>query len=83
MTGEHVTSRRRVPPFPSLLPLRCFGQLADMFQVQKVRKTCNEMYLVAAGLPDPTLLPTAQHRACGIAGFAFDTASPAWLPRPP
>ena len=29
-----------------------FDRLADTFQVQKVRKTANEYYLVAAGLPD-------------------------------
>ena len=34
-----------------------FDQLADMFGVQKVRKTANEYYLAAAGLPDPLLLP--------------------------
>lgn len=48
-----------------------FDRLADTFQVQKVRKTANEYYLVAAGLPDPTLLPNPQDRACAIAGFGF------------
>ena len=48
-----------------------FDQLCDIYKVQKVRKTANEYYLVAAGLPDPKLLPTAQDRACGIAAFAF------------
>ena len=48
-----------------------FDRLADVFQVQKVRKTANEYYLVAAGLPDPTLLPDPQDRACAIAGFGF------------
>ena len=40
-------------------------------QVQKVRKTANEYYLVAAGLPDPHMLPTAEDRAQGIASFGF------------
>ena len=48
-----------------------FDALADMFGVQKVRKTANEYYLVAAGLPNPKLLPTGEDRACGIAGFGF------------
>ena len=48
-----------------------FDKLADVFQVQKVRKTANEYYLVAAGLPDPALLPSETDRACGIAGFGF------------
>jgi hypothetical protein len=45
-----------------------FDKLADVFQVQKVRKTANESYLAAAGLPDPDLLPSETDRACGIAG---------------
>ena len=48
-----------------------FDKLADTFQVQKVRKTANEYYLVAAGLPDQGLLPNAADRACAIAGFGF------------
>jgi len=48
-----------------------FDKLADMFGVQKVRKTANEYYLVAAGLPDPDTLPSAEDRAYGIAGYAF------------
>ena len=48
-----------------------FDRLADAFKVQKVRKTANEYYLVAAGLPDPTMLPNAHDRACAIAGFGF------------
>ena len=38
---------------------------------QKVRKTANEFYLVAAGLPNPALLPTEADRACGIAAYGF------------
>lgn len=37
----------------------------------QVRKTANEYYLVAAGLPDPDLLPLAHDRAAAIAGFGF------------
>ena len=48
-----------------------FDALADMFGVQKVRKTANEYYLVAAGLPNPKILPSAEDRAVGIAGFGF------------
>lgn len=48
-----------------------FDQLADMFGVQKVRKTANEYYLVAAGLPNPQILPSPEDRARGIAGFGF------------
>jgi class 3 adenylate cyclase len=48
-----------------------FDALADMFGVQKVRKTANEYYLVAAGLPNQDILPTSEDRACGIAGFGF------------
>ena len=48
-----------------------FDALADMFGVQKVRKTANEYYLVAAGLPNTELLPSAEQRAAGIAGFGF------------
>lgn len=45
--------------------------LPPLGQVQKVRKTANEYYLVAAGLPNPFLLPTAKDRAVGIASFGF------------
>ena len=48
-----------------------FDALADMFGVQKVRKTANEYYLVAAGLPNPRILPTPEDRACGMASYAF------------
>ena len=48
-----------------------FDALADMFGVQKVRKTANEYYLAAAGLPNPDLLPNDKHRACGMAAFGF------------
>jgi class 3 adenylate cyclase len=48
-----------------------FDALADMYGVQKVRKTANEYYLVAAGLPNPEILPTAEDRACGIAAYGF------------
>ena len=48
-----------------------FDALADMYGVQKVRKTANEYYLVAAGLPNPGLLPSAADRAIGIASFGF------------
>ena len=48
-----------------------FDRLADTFQVQKVRKTANEYYLVAAGLPDPTMLPNPRDRAAAIAGYGF------------
>ena len=40
-----------------------FDALADTFRVQKVRKTANEYYLVAAGLPNPELLPSTEDRA--------------------
>ena len=48
-----------------------FDALADMYGVQKVRKTANEYYLVAAGLPNPRILPTPEDRACGMASYAF------------
>ena len=48
-----------------------FDTLADTFSVQKVRKTVNESYMVAAGLPDPELLRTPEQRASGIAALAF------------
>ena len=37
----------------------------------QVRKTANEFYLAAAGLPDPELLPHPTDRACGLASFGF------------
>ena len=48
-----------------------FDKLCDIYKVQKMRKTANEFYLVAAGLPDPRPLPTPEDRACGIAAYAF------------
>lgn len=39
-------------------------------QVQKVRKTVNEYYMCAAGLPDPTLLEGSKERALAIAALA-------------
>ena len=33
-----------------------FDRLTETFNVQKVRKTVNESYMVAAGLPEPELL---------------------------
>ena len=39
-----------------------FDQLADLFKVQKVRKTVNEYYMVAAGLPDPKVLEGGKRR---------------------
>ena len=51
--------------------LTSYDPTPDVFQVQKVRKTANESYLAAAGLPDPALLPSETDRACGIAGFGF------------
>jgi hypothetical protein len=63
-----------------------FDKLADVFQVQKVRKTANESYLAAAGLPDPDLLPSETDRACGIAGeipYISPLANPWAYPRLP
>ena len=48
-----------------------FDALAELFKVQKVRKTANEYYLAAAGLPDQELLPTPEARACGLASYGF------------
>ena len=48
-----------------------FDQLADTFKVQKVRKTVNEYYMVAAGLPDPEVLVGARERALAITALAF------------
>ena len=48
-----------------------FDTLAETYSVQRVRKTVNESYMVAAGLPDPSLLQTPAERALGIAGLGF------------
>ena len=48
-----------------------FDALTAIFNVQKVRKTANEYYLAAAGLPDPQLLPQPNDRAVGLASFGF------------
>jgi class 3 adenylate cyclase len=48
-----------------------FDVLAEVFGVQKVRKTANELSIFAAGLPNPKLLPDAESRACGAAAFGF------------
>ena len=48
-----------------------FDKLADTFKVQKVRKTVNEYYMVAAGLPDPEVLVGAEQRALAITALAF------------
>jgi len=48
-----------------------FDRLSSIFNVQKVRKTANEYYLAAAGLPDPLLLPQPMDRAVGLASFGF------------
>lgn len=48
-----------------------FDALADIYGVQKVRKTANEQSIFAAGLPDGTLLPSPSLRACGLAAFGF------------
>ena len=48
-----------------------FDQLADTFKVQKVRKTVNEYYMVAAGLPNPEVLPDPKERALAIVALAF------------
>ena len=39
--------------------------------LQRVRKTVNESYMVAAGLPDPTLLRSPVERALATAGFGL------------
>lgn len=36
-----------------------------------MRKTANEYYLAAAGLPDPLLLPRPTDRAVGLAAYGF------------
>ena len=48
-----------------------FDTLAETFSVQRVRKTVNESYMVAAGLPDPTLLRSPVDRALATAGFGL------------
>lgn len=48
-----------------------FDALADTFKVQKVRKTVNEYYMVAAGLPDPDVLPGESERALALCALAF------------
>merc|ERR1719424_144299 len=48
-----------------------FDLLADTFKVQKVRKTVNEYYMVAAGLPDPSVLVEPKERALAITALAF------------
>lgn len=48
-----------------------FDTLAETFSVQRVRKTVNESYMVAAGLPDPLLLKSPLERAMATAGFGL------------
>ena len=48
-----------------------FDLLADTFKVQKVRKTVNEYYMTAAGLPDRELIGGEQERAKATAALAF------------
>ena len=48
-----------------------FDLLADTFKVQKVRKTVNEYYMTAAGLPDRALIGGEQERAKATAALAF------------
>lgn len=48
-----------------------FDALADTFKVQKIRKTVNEFYMVAAGLPDPHRIEDPTERALAIAALAF------------
>lgn len=48
-----------------------FDTLAETFSVQRVRKTVNESYMVAAGLPDPALLCSPVDRALATAGFGL------------
>ena len=48
-----------------------FDTLTDTYSVQRVRKTVNESYMVAAGLPDPDLLRSPKERALGVASLAF------------
>ena len=48
-----------------------FDALSEMYGVQKVRKTANELSIFAAGLPDTKILPTPLARACGCVAFGF------------
>jgi class 3 adenylate cyclase len=48
-----------------------FDLLADTFKIQKVRKTVNEYYMTAAGLPDPLLIEGPHERAKATAALAF------------
>ena len=48
-----------------------FDLLVDTFKVQKVRKTVNEYYMTAAGLPDRELIGGEQERAKATAALAF------------
>ena len=48
-----------------------FDTMAETFSVQRVRKTVNESYMVASGLPDPSLLSDPGERALAIAGLGF------------
>jgi hypothetical protein len=48
-----------------------FDTLAETFSVQRVRKTVNESYMVAAGLPCSTLLRSPVDRALATAGFGL------------
>ena len=49
----------------------CFDGLCETFRVQKVRKTVNESYMVAAGLPDRDLIADGKERALAMAALAF------------
>ena len=73
-------AHHRTHPAPPTLPRSTshhpthphrFDVLTETYNVQKVRKTVNEQYMVAAGLPDTELLKTPQQRALGIASLAF------------
>ena len=48
-----------------------YDALTETFKVQKVRKTVNEYYMVAAGLPDRTLIDGRKDRALAIAALSF------------
>ena len=48
-----------------------FDTLAETFSVQRVRKTVNESYMVAAGLPDRELIADGKERALAMAALAF------------
>jgi len=47
-----------------------FDSLADLFLVQKVRKTVYESYMLAAGLPDRTMLEGGAERAHAVVSLA-------------